>query len=121
MMVFALCFLAEVAWCGEIARWAPGEIIVQLKSDKAELPRIGKSLNIATLDELGVKNGLMECRRILPKADPRLPNISRMFLLRFPEEADVPGLCWQYALDPMVEHAEPNYLGELCGTPNDIY
>jgi len=61
----------------------------------------------------------MEFSKILPKEDASLPNISKMMVLRFPENADILELCKIYSADFNVVIAEPNYLCELASPPND--
>ena len=105
-------------------KWVPGEIIIQLKADISNVPVKGKFTGIASLEDLGLRFGLLSFEKLLPKDSPRLPNISKMMLLKFAETADVLELCRQYKTDPNVVFTTPNYIGEWHGLPsipNDTY
>lgn len=117
--IFLTACLAITAITNAETRWAPGEIIIQLKEGKTVIPAKGKIMGIASLDALNTGHDLMEFSKILPKEDASLPNISKMMVLRFPENADILELCKIYSADFNVVIAEPNYLCELASPPND--
>ncbi|MHC4325345.1 MAG: S8 family serine peptidase [Planctomycetota bacterium] len=61
---------------------------------------------------------------ILSSAGPKVaagkstaPELLRFYLLR--TDRDVPGVCAELRGDPDVEFAQPNYIYERCGAPND--
>lgn len=54
-------------------------------------------------------------------ADRRLPDLGAIYKLTVPPETDIDQLAVDYAADPSVEYAEPNYTRTLHFTPNDHY
>jgi thermitase len=49
-----------------------------------------------------------------------LPDLSQIYLLEFPKDADVQSIADEYSRDPSVEYASPNYIRKLyVTTPND--
>ncbi len=58
-------------------------------------------------------------RRAPPQV--RLPDLSTVYTLTVPPETDMQQLAAEYAADPSVEYAEPNYEYQLFFTPNDPF
>ena len=51
----------------------------------------------------------------------RMPDLSTIYTLTVPPDTDVQQLAAEYAADPSVEYAEPNYTSQLFFTPNDPF
>lgn len=51
----------------------------------------------------------------------RLPDLSTIYLLEFPEEIDIWQVVKTYKKDANIEYAEPNYIYKMFETPNDTY
>lgn len=50
---------------------------------------------------------------------PRLPDLSRVYVVVVPADTDIRQLAAEYGADPSVEYAEPNYIYRPAFTPND--
>ncbi|MGH9365656.1 MAG: S8 family serine peptidase [Thermoanaerobaculia bacterium] len=50
-----------------------------------------------------------------------VPDLTNIYVLEFPRDADVAAIAREYAADPHVEYAQPNYLIKVTFTPNDPY
>jgi hypothetical protein len=114
-IIASICTLILATYCCAASDWVAGEIIVQLKINISSLPEKGPNINIASLDFLGLNLGMLDYEKLIPKESPRLPNISKMTLLKFAETVDVLELCRQYKADPNVVFAVPNYIQENAG------
>ncbi len=106
--------------------FVPGELLVSYKqkvartlnarSNAAELAT-GDTLLDALNQQLGVKNIAPLFRAHDNAALP--PRLTRIFKIKLADEQDVRAAAAQYALDPNVEFAEPNYLAHTLVVPND--
>ena len=54
-------------------------------------------------------------------AHQRMPDLSTIYKITVPEDTDIKQLAAEYAADPSVEYAEPNYIYQPCFTPNDPF
>ncbi len=108
------------------SEFVPGELLVSYKqniartlharSNAAELAT-GDTLLDALNQQLGVKNIAPLFRAQTNAALPR--RLTRIFKIKLADEQDVRAAATQYALDPKVEFAEPNYIARAIVTPND--
>ena len=111
--------------------WAPGELIVQLKatSGRAESfsMRAGAvATGIASIDALAQKYRVADMRRMFEGAKPQTIkgqtfDLSRYYVVRFDETADLDEVYEAYRNDPNVESVEKNGIHAMYATPNDSY
>lgn len=93
--------------------YAPGELIVTLKTDSASATAAYRQasrssqvqVGITVLDSMANANQLLSIREFSGTA----PLSQRMFILVFPATTDMLSLAGKYALLPYFEVAEPNY------------
>jgi subtilisin family serine protease len=121
---------------GDGMRYVAGELIVRF------VPEVGRALalrgrsgmftetGLPSLDRLGTDHGLQAIEPIFRRhtqaaaqaalaGQPPAPSLGDAFLLRFPAQADVQSLATAYNADPAVVYAEPNYVFEFDGQPDD--
>ena len=102
-----------------------GVVAVKLRSDAA--PASGKAIphrfGISSLDvvsdELGVRRVEPMIRSRLTKARPDLPDLSRIYRVRFSDAVDVRRAARLFGSDPSVVYAEPIVAHYLDETPDD--
>ena len=105
----------------------PGQIIVKFKSDftKGSLQKANNKTRtgIPSIDSKVNKWNINRIDKIFPEEkaplDPAMPDLSRIFKLRFPVMQDVYEVLAEFAGDPAVEYAEPAYVYQLDVKPND--
>ncbi len=105
----------------------PGQIIVKFKSDftRGSLRKANNNLvtGIPSIDSKINKWDINKVDKIFPEEkapiDPAMPDLSRIFKLRFPVIQDVQEVVAEFAGDPAVEYAEPVYVYRLDIMPND--
>jgi beta propeller repeat protein len=54
-------------------------------------------------------------------ANSIVPDLTNVYVLDLPRDADVAAISREYAADPHVDYAHPNYLIKTASTPNDPY
>jgi subtilisin family serine protease len=54
-------------------------------------------------------------------ANARMPDLSTVYKITVPDDTDIKQVAAEYAADPSVEYAEPNYEYQLQFTPNDPF
>ena len=102
-----------------------GVVAVKLRSDSAPVARkalplrFGISSLDAVSDELGVRRVEPMFRTRFSKARPDLPDLSRIYRVRFPDAVDVRRAARLFGGDPSVAYAEPIVAHYLEETPND--
>ncbi len=50
----------------------------------------------------------------------RIPDLSSIYVLDLPADSDVEAVSREYAADPHVEYAQPNYIVHVASGPNDL-
>ncbi|HEX9907093.1 MAG TPA: S8 family serine peptidase, partial [Thermoplasmata archaeon] len=89
--------------CGEqVPAYVPGEMLVKFKEGASEK-------GTPSIDELNNRFGVQRAEKL----------ISGPYRLKLRAEVDVRQAALQYAKDPSVEYAEPNYIFQSFATPND--
>ncbi|MBN2410503.1 S8 family serine peptidase [candidate division KSB1 bacterium] len=105
----------------------PGQIIVKFKSDftKGTLRKANNNVvtGVPSIDSKIIKWNINKVDKIFPEEkapiDPVIPDLSRIFKLRFPVLQDVHEVAEEFAADPAVEYAEPVYAYQIDVMPND--
>lgn len=117
LAIFLLCLPS-------LAAYVPGELVVKFKPG-AVLAGGVVSSKAPTLMNLNKKFGVIKIERGLPQAraplakDAKLPDLTLIYKLSLPPEADVIKAAREYQQDPNVEYAEPNGIMRALITPND--
>jgi subtilisin family serine protease len=111
------------------ARWLPGHLIVNFRSEVGTVyDKDGKgeivSLGIPSVDALLARYHVTAVRRLVgDKILAKLkvvPDFYRLMLLECPEDADIPQMMADFERNPFVEYAEPDLVRPLSSrTPND--
>ncbi|MCP4709513.1 MAG: S8 family serine peptidase [Planctomycetes bacterium] len=106
--------------------YQPGTICIELK--EGTCPEIDKQggpffFGLASLEAKAARfevSGLTKRfrHRPLPK-NSNLPDLSRIYKLRFPAKYDVRAVVRSFSQDPNVEYAEPIFFNYACDLPND--
>jgi len=74
-----------------------------------------------------VRSALAKIKAKYPKRtgharpDAIIPDLTHIYIVDVPESADIPEICAQYAANPNVEYAVPDYIATVQLTPNDPY
>jgi len=108
--------------------YLPGELLVKFKDSVAgKLPAEIKSSNLPTgsnsLNQLNSKYGITGGQRIFDhlknQEASRQHQLSNIYRLNLPKNADIKKVAAEYRKDPNVLWAEPNSLNFTLATPND--
>jgi len=115
--------------------YAPERLLIRLKSIPERMQyefKQNKSIlrtYIESIDKLNKQYGVYAIERLVENQqnsqsqDRMIPNekIKRTFVFKVLENVDILRLVEEYSKDPMVEYAEPDYIGQGGGTviPND--
>ncbi|MGB3477790.1 MAG: S8 family serine peptidase [bacterium] len=117
--------------------WAPGEVIVKFKDDVAiHVETDGEFIKtgISLIDAINLKYKVRAIDKIFKSAEKhsvvqyietpqgkivQIPQLFNVYRLTFPEASDIQELVRIFTWNPYVEYAEPNYLAQMCLTPND--
>ena len=89
--------------------FVPGELIVKLED--------GIDFSNILLEELNEKYQVSSIEKIFKKHEGT--NLDNIYSLKVPNEADILSITADYSSQTFFEYAEPNYLIELLGIPND--
>jgi len=117
LAIFLLCLPS-------LAAYVPGELVVKFKPGTVLTGGVVSS-KAPTLMNLNKKFGVINIERGLPQAraplakDVKLPDLTLIYKLSLPPEADVIKAAREYQQDPNVEYAEPNGIMRALVTPND--
>ena len=120
--------LAVASDIGAVPRYMPDQVIVKLKADVALAVGQNKGrvmTGISSLDHVGARVQAQSFTRAIPHAEPPpygsdRNGLSQYYLVTLPKGGDVEAAIAEYANDPNVEIAEPNYIEKLTAlTPND--
>jgi thermitase len=126
----SICFAAD---------FVPGQIMVKFKPNVVTV-KDQKGFDVYSLDKAdimsesikalnakhkvsGMKAFAKKERKLKKLRNGRvveLPDMSRIYLLQLPKDADVKSVVEEYKNDPAVEYAEPNYIMHIK-TPDDPY
>ncbi|MBU1178548.1 S8 family serine peptidase [Patescibacteria group bacterium] len=121
-----------------VLEYIPGEVIVKFKpAVKGQLEKEAKpqKMGLVSVDEISQQNQAQkvekvfgdEAKNVTSEKKEKLPqgvispDLSTVYKISFPEEADVQRIVTEYKNDPAIEYAEPNYKVETSRTPNDPY
>jgi subtilisin family serine protease len=98
----------EGEWKGKKEKFRPDRIIVKLKIEKKNL-----KANVA-------KKKSEEIRSMIPDSKVlRYPLKTPVFVLKVPDKTNIAELAEKIAERDDVAYAEPDFIGEICLTPND--
>lgn len=112
--------------------FAPGELLVKLRP-QAQGSALAESPALPPLDSLNRKYAVRAMEQVFkqpagekallpsPDATPAREELSLVYRLRLPPEADILAIAQEYACNPAVEYAEPNYLVSIALAPDDYY
>lgn len=111
--------------------FVPGELIVKFKPTAKIVKTITKNgianVGLESIDALNEKHKVKSWEKVFktakkPKAaTKKVSDLSNIYLLTLPKDADVLSVAEKYNKNPNVEYAEPNYIVQICVTPNDPY
>jgi PKD repeat protein len=111
--------------------WAPGELIVQFRVPSEQIESARQSggqiaLGVSSLDEITTRYGVTDMRQLFSGAQPMFVkgqhfDLSRYFVVRFDQKADLDEVMNAYLADPNVESVEKNGIHAMYATPNDGY
>lgn len=114
-----------------------GRVIVKVKPEEAGRLRVSTSrFGERSLDRKAVAWGARRISRVFGDVDideasrrnpsggerasgAEVPDLSSVFLVEVPEDVPVTEACAVFESDPLVEYAEPDYVGTLHTTPDD--
>jgi len=111
--------------------FVPGELIVKFKPTAKIVKTITKNgianVGLESIDALNEKHKVKAWEKVFktakkPKvATKKVSDLSNIYLLTLPKDADVLSVAEKYNKNANVEYAEPNYIAHICVTPNDPY
>ena len=102
--------------------YAPGQIIVKLKDDAdlAAVDHLIQKYKASSIEPLFQGNTDLDAiRKKFPQRAKRAPqnavapNLSKTYLIKIDATADVPAAVAEFANDPHVEYAQPNYIATI--------
>lgn len=127
VMTLAVMF-ASASDVRSVPRYVPDMVIVKLQPDVALAVGQAKGrvmTGISSLDQVSARVDAQSLRRAVPHAAPPpygndRNGLSQYYIVTLPPGSDVEKAIAEYAADPAVEVAEPNYIEKLTAlTPND--
>ncbi|MCE5313755.1 MAG: S8 family serine peptidase [Armatimonadota bacterium] len=113
-----------------------GEVLVKFKGDDAVITSLDADSTPDTLQKINTKFNLKRMDKVFPNAGETTgqrtlnscasavqmdKGLQRVYRLVFDEDIDVKQAVEQYANDPSVEYAQPNYILSLDWLPDDYY
>ncbi|MDI6786189.1 MAG: S8 family serine peptidase [bacterium] len=137
-----LIFTSKIGICGDInisskkgLNYVEGEVVIKIKTKFKSQVSISsvKGLvvcGIFSLSALNKKFKVTSMRNVFTDTPgvkissvekERLPDLSTIYLLEFPDEIDVLEVVKAYKEDLNIEYAEPNYICRMFEAPNDTY
>jgi subtilisin family serine protease len=90
-------------------KFVPGEIIVKLKNDTTF-----SRYSLASLNRIYQVNAF---EKVFPNAEGTI--LDNIYLVHIPVESDILSILQDYYVSSDVVYAEPNWIGDVCGIPND--
>jgi hypothetical protein len=107
---------------GARAAWMPGEVIVKFRSPIAAA-RTAKTSGVAAVDAVFERCQVTAieriARRAIPPRKPGLPDMTRVYRVRYAGAADAMEVARQLAALPEIEYAEPRFVYALALVPDD--
>ncbi|MFH1101493.1 MAG: S8 family serine peptidase [Methanobacteriota archaeon] len=104
--------------------FVPGELIVKFKEETQITITTSNNgiIQIGTLsfDRLNTQHQVTKMEKIFDVND-NVPRLSQYYKLTLDTESDIQQARQEYAENPLVEYAEPNYLRTFDSPPNDPY
>jgi len=94
----------EMTNAGEASTMSTGEIV---------------TFGIETIDVFNIEFDVISAEKLVE--DDSIPSLSNTYKLTFDENVNLGVALEQYGNDSSVEFAEPNYIYQHCGIPNDPY
>ena len=106
-----------------------GELIVKFKSSVSVKPSISTTglatIGYRSIDILNEQYGMTSLEKVFKTAEKpivkEIPDLTNIYILEFPKDADILTIAKEYQKDSNVEYAEPNYIKYTCIVPNDPY
>ena len=89
--------------------YAPGQFIVKLKKDF--------TLSSTSLIQLLNKHKISAFEEIFPNCEDTI--LDNIYLLHVPLKSEILSIVQDYFVSPDIVYAEPDWIMELCGVPND--
>jgi len=98
---------------------------------QTQLKKVIPKLGIISIDELNIRHKILSIKKLFPdfkianqtKAglnEIEAPDLSTVYMLSLPQNSNVLAVIEDYAKDPNIEYAEPNYIYHTCDIiPND--
>jgi subtilisin family serine protease len=113
----------------EEPEFVPGELIVKFKpyvSVNASISTKGiATIGYCSIDTLNEQYGVTSLEKVFETAErpvtEEISDLSNIYIFELPKDADILSIAEVYQKDPNVEYAEPNYIAQICVTPNDPY
>lgn len=118
--------------------YAPGQMLVKFKPDIVVIKEKGgvgvfpleqAQIGSSSINSLNAKHNARQIRSFMKKErrikklrsgkEVELPDLSQIYLVTFPADADMMSIIEEYQRDPSVEFAGPNHIRKMLATPND--
>ncbi len=93
------------------SEYIPGGFIIKFKKDSV--------LSNPSIQALNDKFQVSSIEKVFRRAEGT--SLENIYLLQVPKDSDILSIVSDYALNPNVIYAEPNYIGYLPIIPNDFY
>ncbi|MBN1455867.1 MAG: S8 family serine peptidase [Methanomicrobia archaeon] len=115
------------ATISEASEFVPGEVIVKFKQHvRFTITQQSDGIvttGIRSLDALNTRYNVMEQTNVFESAEKyvsaEIPDLTTIYVLTFPQDADILSIITEYQKDRNVEYAEPNYIRKASAIPND--
>lgn len=91
--------------------YIPGMIVIKFTDNNA--------LYTSSINALNNLYGVQLIEKVFNNVENT--KLDSIYLLKIPENTDIPSIIAEYNKSPYVVYAEPNYIGSLCAIPNDEY
>jgi subtilisin family serine protease len=133
--------LILIIFCAPVfaEEFVPGQMLIKFKSDVVTV-KDKSGIGVFSLDKAEIKSSTIrslnakynvkniksfakkerKLKKLRDGHTVEFPDMSQIFLLEFPKDADVNSVVEEYKKDPSVEFAEPNYIMHIF-TPDDPF
>jgi len=104
-----------------------GELIIKFKQEAGKIsPKLTAgiaSVGISSVDAIFNRAGATQIKKVFknkqPPVNKTLPDLSRIFYLKIPLNADVQSIARELSQNPNIEYAEPRYIYKMYDVPDD--
>ncbi|HDZ42302.1 MAG TPA: peptidase S8, partial [Bacteroidetes bacterium] len=104
-----------------------GELIMKFKQEAGKIsPKLTAgiaSVGISSVDAIFNRAGATQIKKVFknkqPPVNKTLPDLSKIFYLKIPLNADVQSIARELSQNPNIEYAEPRYIYKMYDVPDD--